>query len=71
MRAAFFRVSKMLCMESSTGRTKHAASWPMDFPAFIIAGEFGRNSEKTSGHRTALPVTGIFTIRFLHFGNGT
>ena len=36
--------SKMESRESSTGRTKHADSWPNSRPAFIRAGEFGRNS---------------------------
>ncbi len=43
IRAAFFRVPKMLSMESSTGRTKQAASWPSSLPAFMRAGELGRN----------------------------
>ncbi len=42
--AICLRVSNMLSMESSTGRTKHALSWPMPVPAFIRVGEFGRNS---------------------------
>ena len=44
IRAAFFRDSKILTMESSTGRTKQAASWPSSLPAFIRVGLFGRNS---------------------------
>jgi len=30
-------------MESLTGRTKQAESWPRAVPAFISVGEFGRN----------------------------
>src|SRR5512142_6773 len=56
IRAAFFRVSKMLCMESSTGSTKQAASCPWGLPAFMMVGELGRNlreemrSKKRSSH---------------------
>ncbi|VVC71744.1 Uncharacterised protein [uncultured archaeon] len=34
-------------MESSTGITKHAESWPTGVPAFISVGELGRNSRFT------------------------
>src|SRR6185369_975535 len=43
IRAAFFRVSKIPCIESSTGRTKQAANCPDGLPAFMMAGELGRN----------------------------
>jgi hypothetical protein len=36
----------MLFIESSTGRTKQAANWPRDFPAFMSVGEFGRNRKE-------------------------
>ena len=39
--AVFFTVSKIPSSESSTGRTKHAASCPSSLPAFISVGEFG------------------------------
>lgn len=34
----------MPSIESSTGITKQAESWPMPVPAFINVGEFGKNS---------------------------
>ena len=39
--AVFFTVSKMPSNESSTGRTKQAASCPSSLPAFIRVGELG------------------------------
>jgi len=42
--AVFLTAEKMLSMLSSTGRTKHAESWPNSRPAFMRVGEFGRNS---------------------------
>ena len=44
MSAMSFRASKISTIESSTGSTKHAASWPIGVPAFMSVGEFGRNS---------------------------
>ncbi|MBA7675283.1 hypothetical protein ES703_83513 [subsurface metagenome] len=44
MRAVFFTASKIDSIESSTGRTKQAESWPNSLPAFIRVGELGRNS---------------------------
>ncbi len=46
-------VRKMPSMESSTGRTKHAASWPSPVPAFMSAGEFGRNSREASASKNS------------------
>ena len=43
-RAMCLTASKMPGMESSTGRTKQAESWPTPVPAFIRVGELGRNS---------------------------
>ena len=40
--AACLTASKMSSMESPTGRTKQAASWPRPVPAFISVGELGR-----------------------------
>ena len=51
--------SKMLSVESWTGSTKHALSWPSFVPAFMGVGLFGRNSReesrsrKVSSHRCA------------------
>ena len=42
--AAQRTASKTPVVESSTGTTKHAASWPSGRPAFISVGELGRNS---------------------------
>ena len=44
MRAVFLMASKMESMESSTGRTKQAESWPSSRPAFMSVGQLGRNS---------------------------
>jgi len=44
IRAVSFTLSKIESSESSTGRTKQAESWPSSLPAFIRAGELGRNS---------------------------
>ena len=44
MRAAFFSASKISSMESPTGSTKQAESWPRGRPAFIRVGELGRKS---------------------------
>ena len=41
IRAVFLTVSKIPSRESSTGRTKQAASCPSSRPAFINVGEFG------------------------------
>jgi hypothetical protein len=40
------RLLKMLSRLSSIGRTKQAANWPRRVPAFINAGELGRNSSR-------------------------
>ena len=42
MSAAFFTVSKIASMLSSTGSTKQAESCPNGRPAFISVGEFGK-----------------------------
>jgi hypothetical protein len=42
--AVCLMASKMLSIESPTGRTKHAESWPSSLPAFISVGELGINS---------------------------
>ncbi len=44
MRAVFLTASKMESMESPTGRTKQADSWPSSRPAFMSVGLLGRNS---------------------------
>ena len=44
--AVFLMASKMLSMESPTGSTKQAESWPSSRPAFISVGELGRNSSR-------------------------
>ncbi len=41
--AACFTASKISSMESPTGSTKQAESWPRSVPAFINVGELGRN----------------------------
>ncbi len=46
MMAVALRVSNMLSMESSTGRTKQALSCPRSVPTFMSVGEFGRNSRR-------------------------
>ena len=43
MSAVFLTVSKMLSMESPTGRTKHALNIARLRPAFINVGLFGKN----------------------------
>jgi len=43
-RGLFERAVKIDSSESSTGRTKQAASCPSSVPAFMSVGEFGRNS---------------------------
>ncbi len=42
--AVCLTASKMSSIESSTGSTKQAESWPSSRPAFISVGELGRNS---------------------------
>ncbi len=42
--AAFFTLSKIPSIVSSTGRTKHADNCPRGLPAFMSVGELGRNS---------------------------
>ena len=42
--AAFLMASKISSMESATGSTKQAESWPRGRPAFIRVGELGKNS---------------------------
>ena len=44
MRAVFLMASKMDSMESPTGSTKQAESWPSSRPAFMSVGLLGRNS---------------------------
>ena len=44
IKAMFLTVSNMSAIESSTGSTKHADNCPIEVPAFIRVGEFGRNS---------------------------
>ena len=44
MRAVFLMASKMDSMESPTGSTKQAESWPSSRPAFMRVGLLGRNS---------------------------
>src|SRR5208283_672555 len=43
--AANLTASNIDSMESPTGRTKHAESWPSLLPAFISVGLFGRNAK--------------------------
>ena len=43
--AANFTASKISSMESPTGRTKQAESWPSSEPAFISVGELGRKRQ--------------------------
>ncbi len=45
IRAVNLTASKISSMESPTGRTKQAESWPSSRPAFIRVGELGRNSK--------------------------
>ena len=45
--AAFLMASKMSSMESATGSTKQAESWPRGRPAFMRVGELGRKSRLT------------------------
>ena len=44
MSAMFLTESKILSIESSTGRTKQAESWPRGLPAFMSVGVLGMNS---------------------------
>ncbi len=46
MSAACFTDSKISSMESPTGSTKQAESWPSSRPAFMSVGLFGRNSRE-------------------------
>ena len=46
IRAVAFTVSKISGIESPTGRTKQAESWPRGRPAFMRVGEFGRKSRE-------------------------
>ncbi len=46
MNAMLRSAEKMPSIESSTGSTKQAESWPRSVPAFISVGEFGRNSSE-------------------------
>ena len=48
IRAVFLMASKMLSMESPTGSTKQADSWPSSRPAFISVGLLGMNSRLVS-----------------------
>ena len=43
--AANLTASKISSMESPTGRTKQAESWPSSLAAFIRVGELGRNRQ--------------------------
>ena len=43
IKAVAFTASNMLSIESSTGNTKHAESWPSGLPALTKVGVFGRN----------------------------
>jgi len=43
--AANFTASKISSMESPTGSTKQAESWPSSEPAFISVGELGRKRQ--------------------------
>ena len=47
--AAFLMASKMCSMESSTGSTKQAESWPSGLPAFIRVGRVGEKVQ--AGHQ--------------------
>jgi len=55
MMAVCFTASKIDSIESSTGRTKQAESWPSFLPAFIRVGLLGRKSRKSSSRRNLLP----------------
>ncbi len=59
MRAMWPMVLKMLSMESSTGRTKQAESWPILVPAFMRVGELGRKRRSSMMRRNspAFPVS--------------
>ena len=46
MRAACFTASKIPSMESPTGSTKQAESWPSSRPAFMSVGLLGRYSRE-------------------------
>ena len=46
MSAVFLMASKIDSIESSTGSTKHAESWPSSRPAFMRVGLLGRNSSE-------------------------
>ena len=56
MSAMFLMASKMPSMESSTGSTKQAESWPRGRPAFISVGLLGMNSQSAiiSKNRSAV-----------------
>ena len=43
--AANLTASKISSMESPTGRTKQAESWPSSLAAFIRVGELGRKRQ--------------------------
>ena len=46
MSAVFLMASKIDSMESPTGSTKQAESWPSSRPAFMSVGLLGRNSRE-------------------------
>ena len=53
--AAYFTASKISSMESPTGSTKQAESWPSSVPAFIRVGELGKNFQEVMSALTGTP----------------
>ena len=63
--------SKISSMESPTGRTKQADSWPSSRPAFIRVGELGRNSREVIIRLNSLASSvGFFPLAKAFFGVG-
>ena len=60
--AAYLTASNICSMESSTGSTKHADSWPSGLPAFMSVGELGMNSRPAiaSKNSSAVASTSAF-----------
>src|SRR4030067_709474 len=63
MRAVFLTAVNMDSRESSTGRTKQAASCCSLLPAFIRVGEFGRNSSERIKARKASSDSSLARLR--------
>ncbi|MPM87865.1 hypothetical protein SDC9_134965 [bioreactor metagenome] len=65
MSAAFLTVSKISSIESPTGKTKQAESWPSGLPAFMSVGEFGMNLSSVirSKNTSSVLLTSLFSSK--------